>query len=210
MIIVGEIDEIQRYSTHPVHILNESDNLNPSAFIPFCAFDGDMTVLSQMRENLSFPLCSAFQPRVLDGQVCYFVDLNTAMGDRTVRQGPAHGLTLFVDYNEERMVGRVTNEQEEAFPNLKEQTEDKELKIHINTLEPFIGYGSGNYEMSSIKMMETTAGFLALSEDVRGCQNRYSTLECQLEKYREEAESCGCQPFSLLGLFENVTVSSQL
>ena len=138
-------------------------------------------MLSQMRENFSFPLCSAFQPRVLDGQVCYFVDLNTAMGDRTVRQGPAHGLTLFVDYNEERMVGGVKDEQGEAFVNLKGQSADNELKIHIDTLEPFIGYGSGIYEMSSIKMMETTDGFLALSEDVRGCQNRYSTLECQLE-----------------------------
>ena len=115
-------------------------------------------MLSQMRENLSFPLCSAFQQRVLDGQVCYVVDLNTAVGVRTVRQGPAHGLTLFVDYNEERMVGSVTNEQGEAFANLKGQTEDKELKIHINTLEPFTWYGSGNYEMSSIKMMETTDG----------------------------------------------------
>ena len=205
------MDEIHAYSTHPVHVFNVLHNLNPTAFIPFCAFDGDMAALGEERENFSLPLCSVFQPRVLAGQMCYFVDLSNVSRAKGVRQGPAHGLTLFIDYNDERMVDidKEVEEQAEAFGNIHEQQENKEVKIHIDTLEPFIGHGGGNYEMSSIKVMATTDDFLALSEDVRGCQIRYDTLACHLEKYQEQAEYCACHPITLCGMLYNSTVSKQ-
>ena len=78
-----------------------------------------MRVLGRRHDNFSLPVCSVFQPRVLAGQLCYFVDLNNITG--VVRQGPTHGLTLFVDYNTELMVGTNTEtpvnvEQYKSFP----------------------------------------------------------------------------------------------
>ena len=169
-----------------------------------------MTVLSKHRTNFSFPLCSSFQPRLLDGQLCYYIDLDNATKQRPTSQGPAHGLTLFLDYNEERMVGDNTKvgEEDDLVVNLNERHEDtkKGAKIHIDTLEPFVGYGGGNYELSAIKVLSATDSFLSLPQSVRGCQTDYSLLECHLEQYRVLASSCGCAPFTSPGLFHNITV----
>ena len=209
-IFPDDYSELQSYVNHPVHVVDEEDNLNPSAFIPFCAFGGDMTILSKHMRNFSFPLCSSFQPRLLDGQLCYFIDLDNATKQRPTSQGPAHGLTLFLDYNEERMVGRNTEagEEDDLVVNLNDRHEEtkKEAKIHIDTLEPFIGHGRGNYELSAIKVLSATDSFLSLPEAVRECQTEYSLLECRLEQYRALASSCGCVPFTSPGLFHNITV----
>ena len=144
-ILAEDYSEIQSYSNHPVHILDESSNLNPSAFIPFCAFDGDMTVLSTHRDNFSFPLCSSFKQLILDGQLCYSADLSRATQERGISQGPAHGLTLFLDYNEDRMVGANTDEevQGDADERLNQKhAMKKDVKIYINTLEPGTGLNS--------------------------------------------------------------------
>ena len=168
-----------------------------------------MRLLGIRRTNFSFPVCTSFQPRVMDGQLCYSIDLVNATKQRSIKQGPSHGLTLFLDYNEERM--KNTNTGVEQLVNLvanmnEENKKKKQAKIHINTLEPFVGFGGGNYEMSAIKVMAATESFLGLPEDVRDCQTEYTLQECHLEHYRASAKSCGCVPLSLPGLFHNDTV----
>ena len=49
---------------------------------------------------------------------------------------------------------KEAEEQEEVFEaNIHKQQENKEVKIHIDTLEPLAGHGSGNYELFSMKVM---------------------------------------------------------
>ena len=169
-----------------------------------------MTVLSKHRTNFSFPLCSSFRPRLLDGQLCYFIDLDNVTKQKPTSQGPAHGLTLFLDYNQERMLGGNTDvaREDDLVVNLNKRHEEtkEEAKIHIDTLEPFIGHGGGNYELSAIKVLSATDSFLSLPESVRGCQTEYSLLECQLQQYRLLVTYCDCVPFTLPGLFHNITV----
>ena len=50
-------------ANHPVHILDADGDLSPSAFIPFCAWAGDMESLGTKAPNFSLPVCNAFQPR---------------------------------------------------------------------------------------------------------------------------------------------------
>ena len=171
-----------------------------------------MALLGENRENFSLPLCSAFQPRYVDGQRCYYVDLTNVTGEKPVRQGAGYGLTLFIDTNDERMVnaGGEEENQAEAFEaNIHGQEETNDLKIIISTLEPFTGYGGGHYEMSSVQVITTTDDFLALPESVRGCQTEQSALECRLDQFRTQAEQCGCQPFALLGLFNHSVVREE-
>ena len=50
-------------ANHPVHIMDTTGNVSPSAFIPFCAWAGDMDVLGTRVPNFSVPVCNAFRPR---------------------------------------------------------------------------------------------------------------------------------------------------
>ena len=67
----GEVEELvtslsnadYRWANHPVHVLGGDGKKNPSAFIPFCAFGGDMEVLGRKANNFSLPVCNLFSPR---------------------------------------------------------------------------------------------------------------------------------------------------
>ena len=50
-------------ANHPVHIMNTTGNISPSAFIPFCAWACDMEALGTRVPNFSVPVCSAFRRR---------------------------------------------------------------------------------------------------------------------------------------------------
>ena len=63
-------------SSHPAHLVSGSA---VSAFIPFCGFEGQLGIseedVSRM-PNLNFPVCKAFVPTSLDGQLCYKLAMN--------------------------------------------------------------------------------------------------------------------------------------
>ena len=171
-----------------------------------------MTLLGREYKNFSLPLCSVFQPRLLNGQLCYSVDVNKVSGLDAFEQGPNNGLTLFIDYNDERMIDindGFGKKGTKFKTNIHDHHQYQKVKIYMNTLKPFIGYGPGNYEMSAIKIMDTTEDFVSLPEDVRGCQMQYTTMNCQLEDYMQQAaEICRCSPISLLSMVRNMTVSN--
>ena len=51
-------------ANHPVHLINSAEgNLSTSAFIPFCAFAGDMALVGQSVDGFSLPVCNIFHPR---------------------------------------------------------------------------------------------------------------------------------------------------
>ena len=64
-------------SLHPPHLIDSSGSLTPAALIPFCAYQTNMTLLGQTRQDLPFPVCSQFQPVLFEGQLCYSLDLAT-------------------------------------------------------------------------------------------------------------------------------------
>ena len=70
-----------------------------SAFIPFCAYKTDLNFskVSPVLEGTDFPICSSFLPTILEGQLCYKLQLNQSSG-----QGKGNELMLLMDYNEDR------------------------------------------------------------------------------------------------------------
>ena len=69
----------------------------PSALIPFCSF-GD-NIGDTMLEDFGLPVCTLFQPSILDGQQCYQLKDDLYTG-----QGIDQGLAFLIDINSERSV----------------------------------------------------------------------------------------------------------
>ena len=68
----------------------------PSALIPFCSFgDNEEETLT---EDLNLPVCTMFQPTILDGQQCY-----QTKEDLVIGQGKDRGLAFMVDVNADRV-----------------------------------------------------------------------------------------------------------
>ena len=93
---------LQTVSNHPVHIMNSEGDLSPSSFIPFCAF-GEKFMGTKTNEY-DIPVCNIFKPRNYLDQVCYETDLQTLKESNSQKLGEQleMGLTLIIDFNEER------------------------------------------------------------------------------------------------------------
>ena len=122
--------------SHPVHILNDKGDLSPSAFIPFCEFGGNMSLLGVRNTNFTFPVCSAFRKRIVQGALCYQVNINNFKKSFTERE-LRRGLTFLLDYNEDRQLSE--NLEENAQHNnmvdkFLDFVEDDKAMIHIDTI----------------------------------------------------------------------------
>ena len=96
------IDEVllQTVSNHPVHILNGNGNFSPSSFIPFCYF-GEEFIGARINE-FKTPVCNIFRPRIYLNQLCYETNLQVLRDSQKIGKQLESGLTLILDYNEER------------------------------------------------------------------------------------------------------------
>ena len=128
----------------PVHILDDNLNLSPSAFIPFCSFDGNSDLLGRDYGNFSLPVCSSFKKRLLEGQLCYQIDVNRVINDKSVAGLQKGGLTLLVDVNAEKDLFSVLNTtpEDEIFSDFIEEIYEAEefekIMIHIETISKAI------------------------------------------------------------------------
>ena len=106
----GRNTEIEDWSTvheisnHPVHIRKADGSKSPSAFIPFCYFGGNTEDDGLKVDDFKYPVCNMFKAKVLNDQLCYEVDVNGFMTQKTAEDLKA-GLTILVDYNEDRQIG---------------------------------------------------------------------------------------------------------
>ena len=91
-------DIIQKYNNHPVHIIDMEGNLSPSAFIPFCEFGGNMSIMGTRIDQFEVPVCNSFHAKVLNDQLCYEVDLD-------IERNLDLGLAFFMDY---KRIGRLS------------------------------------------------------------------------------------------------------
>ena len=96
--------------------MERSGRLSPSAFIPFCQLGGDASLLGRRAAGFDVPVCDKFEARVVEGQICYRLD-----SEHLRRSGwkGKEGLTLLLDYNEERNIQQPTEPtqqgREESF-----------------------------------------------------------------------------------------------
>ena len=174
--------------------------LTPAALIPFCAYQTNLTVLGQDRQDLPFTVCDKFKPTVLKGQLCYQLDI-TKITTNGPEFGKNKGLLLILDpgISEEKLnklhfdfTGKI--ETLNLEPRSQTRTSPK---IYINTLSTFTDYRAGSYAMSALKSMKGTENFLKLPDDDKGCQ--IMTFEdCEVKSYVEEVQKqCGCLPWAM-------------
>ena len=103
-------------SNHPVHIMTEDQHsISPSAFIPFCSFGGDMSVMGKTIDNFNIPVCDKFRPTFLDGQLCYQLDTNELRNKVDKKEMASQGIVMLLDYNFDRMV----KDEEDDLPTIQ-------------------------------------------------------------------------------------------
>lgn len=130
-------------------------------------------------------VCDKFQPTILEGQLCYTIDIAKIAknaGQRT-QLGKSNGLRLLLD--------------PDPLPLSAAGNVNRNFKVFIHTLAQYTAFGPGYYGMSSLKKMTATAGFKQLPDHQKGCLI-HNREECQTQKYMEHVNGeCKCTPWAL-------------
>ena len=129
---------MQRDNNHPVHIIDEEGNLSKSAFIPFCEFAGNLSIMGVKIDEFQYPVCNSFKARVMNDELCYEVDLNKYKDSDDMEKKLKVGLVFFMDYNEDRQV--LLNEsmnKEESFVDVMEGNHGKNALIYLDTISKY-------------------------------------------------------------------------
>ena len=95
-------------SSHPPHLLDSQGRLMPAALIPFCAYRGDLAALGEPVGGLEFPVCNMFQPTILDGQLCYSLNVSSVVStaENKTESGKKKGILFAVDLTNDRIYGQ--------------------------------------------------------------------------------------------------------
>ena len=190
---------------HPPHLTSTWS----SAFIPFCAYKTDLNISKNplALPGITFPLCSAFLPTILEGQLCYELKLNATSG-----QGKENQLMFVLDYNGDRSI-QITSENEEVASSCSSQEtmnfaasihnlQSVSGKVHIGALSPFTHFGGGIYTMTLIKNLRAKDSFLEMSLAQRNCEVELYE-DCRTRKLLEE---CQCVPWEVPGYQVTITL----
>ena len=157
-----------------------------------------MTLLGQKTEGINFTACSSFRPTLLQGQLCYSLNLIT-IDTKNTQAGKRAGLVLLIDSGEQG------NEEPQKYMDDLENTldlessgvEDNSARIYLNTLSSFSSPRAGSYAMSALKKMTVTESFLKQTNEKKKCM--IETLEdCQAKSHINKVQKkCGCVPWAL-------------
>ena len=114
---------------------------NPSAFIPFCGFGGNSEVLGKLFENFSLPICSSFEPIILNDEVCYELNIEERFPN-FAGEDLQSGLLLLIDLNEDRQFHSPTKHEDllndnDIIKQLSAKADEAKMKIYIRTIGPF-------------------------------------------------------------------------
>ena len=155
-----------------------------------------MTLLGQKVGGINFTVCSQFKTTVLDGQLCYSLNLST-LEKRKTKTGK--GLVFLLDSRGQKSeeLQKEAAKMESALDLESTGADDHSPKIYLNTLSSFTDYNVGSYAMTSLKKMTGTESFLKQTDEQKKC--RIGTFEdCQAKSYIDTVQKkCGCVPWAL-------------
>ena len=175
----------------PVHVTPDKDgDLPPFAFIPFCSYQGDSSMLGEERPELdSLAICNKFESTILEGQLCYSLDI-AKLGEKTTKSGKTNGLFLLLDPNPYQ--SNATEKNVGAS-----RRGEQSIKVFIHTLAQYSTFGPGSYGMSALKRMTGTKNFEQLPTKQKKCLV-HNKEECQTQKYLDQVQrECKCIPWAL-------------
>ena len=184
----------QALSLHPIHLTPDKEgNLPPSALVPFCSYQGESDSVGTKRPELgNITICNKFQPTILEGQLCYSLDI-TKLKEKTTKSGKTNGLFLLLDPNPYQLDSTSSNENGDI-----QIQKQQPFKLYIHTFSQFTAFGPGSYGLSTLKRMTGTESFKQLPDHQKKCLV-HNREECQTKKYLDQVESnCGCRPWPLV------------
>ena len=182
---------MQELSLHPVHMIPDKEGkLPPSALIPFCSYQGNSNLLGHDRPELNnLTVCDKFQPTILEGQLCYSLDI-AKLVDKPTKSGKTSGLYLLLDPNPYQLNATENNVGGSG-------TGDQSFKVFIQTLAQYTTFGPGSYGLSTLKRMTGTESFKQLPDHQKNCLV-HNREECQTQKYLDQVQrECKCIPWTL-------------
>ena len=153
------------------------------------------------KKELPFPACSQFKPTVLEGQLCYSLDISSIVTNNT-KAGQKNGLVLIIDpgRHKDTEIKQSDHSLADQFQSFNFEQNHKVsglASIYLNMLASFTDYRAGSYALSAPKRMTGSDSFLALPAEENKCQME-SFEDCQAKKYVEEVQArCGCVPWAL-------------
>ena len=135
-------------------------------------------------------MCDKFQPTILNGQLCYSLDI-AKLTENETKSGKTHGLFLLLDPNPYQLDYSYEDGDTEIS---KQQSSN----LFIHTLAQFTAFQPGSFAMSSLKRMTATTSFNRLPDNQKKC-TVHNREECQTTKFLNQVESeCGCFPWALV------------
>ena len=160
----------------------------PSAFIPICAYQGNF--LGSTRSGLNFTICDLFQPKLVDKNLCYSLNLQK-MKKWTTKPNRGNALLLVIDPG-------VSMVEQMSGSNVRpENASDIFGGVFIHTLSHFHDVRAGTYILQSLKKMTGTAQFLGLPNNQKECQIE-SYEHCIGRRFLEGVQKeCGCIPWAM-------------
>ena len=171
-------------SLHPVHLKPDFDrSLPPSALVPFCFYQEDHNLL------LPTTFCDKFEPTILEGQLCYSLNVTKSEWKAT-KTGKKSGLFLLLDpspYPMKSTDGRVKNAK----------NDQESFKVYIHTLAGHSAFGAGTYAMQTLKRMTGKPSFFEMRDSQKECQV-HSREKCQTEMFLSHLRrNCNCVLWAL-------------
>ena len=175
-------DDAEEVSFHPPHVEDSNGRLLPKALIPLCSYQG--TMLGKKLKHQNFIACDNFLPSVLNGQLCYSLNLSQAAPSKS---GMGNSVLIVLDKPD----------------SLELNVEEKPVAtFHLDSLGGFSDNRPGKYYMSSLKKMTGTDAFMSLSDTKKGCQSE-SYEECKMKTiFAALQRECRCIPLSLAKFFK--------
>ena len=125
---------MQKVSNHPVHILNSEGEFSPSSFIPFCFFGNKN--LGQYIDAFEVPVCNVFQTEIWNDKLCFEMDLNLLKDENDIESQLINGITLVLDFNEERQFREDTIPEETEMKERSYVYKDKDnsVQVHLDSI----------------------------------------------------------------------------
>ena len=195
-------------SFHPGHLTDSSGSLTPAALIPFCAYQTKMAFLGQKKKETNFISCSQFQQTLVNGQICYSLNLSS-IETKHSEAGKRAGLVFLIDSGQQsKKKASLKTTDSETLDLESSEVDHASATIHLSTLSLFSDYRAGSYALTDLKKMTGTDSFLKQTDKAKKCMTRTSE-DCQAVRYIEAVkERCGCVPWTLSTALEDRVMAS--
>ena len=122
--------------------MTKEKKVSPSAFIPFCGFGEDISSMGVKIDQFDSHVCNSFQPKVMNDQLCYEVDLQKFAKKKSIDNDLKSGLSFTMDYNEDRQITFYRKEsgmKQNWINRISEFNENNHAFIYLNTIgTPYI------------------------------------------------------------------------